>query len=101
MIFFCAAAFLASRSDVGADAEGARGAAVAPFCCDLNANLALTAAILAAASCFFLSSSDMPLATGEPLLDRMRFESCSSPSGGNGRFPPLLAISVLLLCCVS
>ena len=69
---------------------GGAGDAVLPLGFDA-ASFAFTAAIRAAASCFLRSKSDMPAlfagggGAGEPSLERMRFESESSPSEGSGR----------------
>ena len=109
-IFRFASSLFASTSFAGAAAGGGGGgvaAAGAPFdgaACDgflVAASFAFTAAIRAAASCFFLSISDMPFAAGaagagDPLLERMRLASLSLPPGGKGLFPVELAMAYLI-----
>lgn len=82
-ILFAASAFFASMSFPEAEGRAGDGATAGeltePFGLEA-ANFALTAAILAIASCFFLSKSDIPFVdvgagAGEPLAERIRFAS--------------------------
>ena len=98
--FFASRSFAAGGAGLGIVAAGAGagavavGGAVTPFGALDAAALAFSAAMRAAASCFFLSSSDMPFAgaaEGEPLFERMRLSSWVSASLVScGRLPVIL-----------
>lgn len=105
-IFLCASIFFLSNSDVpfvlgtgaglGLTTEIGVGASPVPddF---IAACLALMAAIRSASSLFFLSASVSPfpivggaVGAGEPLLERMRFESPEGLSASRARLPLIL-----------